>query len=365
MADPNYPAIPQGFTFQHRDLKGRIVSFTGQKRRRFVVHEFPKRKGARVEDMDRSPQRLEVKLVFTGDNCAREYADFTASVDENPYGLIVHPIAGKWQAFCEGPLEDVDLNRAVDLIEVRVAWTETELDAAVARDVPDVATATQEVTAQQSAYQQAVGAFMGALAKAEETRGKALAAIDSALGQLDAVTAPVDFMRDSVVAVSTAQSTVIGKVLAIQAKANLLTEDVTNLADATTDLFAGGEVAAAIADNVDTLLGIVQQHAEDLQGELIADSPTPAGAADAVGAIDELVAACLTLSDAIAVARPPTIEWTVTKLTDVISLAQQIRDQAGSQARSVMSFASDIMALNRIPNPAAILPGTVLLVPTE
>ena len=364
MPDPQYPSIPQAFTFRGRDLKGRLLSYAGKGTRRYATHEFLKRKGARIEDMERGPRRLDVRLVWTGDNCAREYQDFIADVDDNPYGLLVHPTAGRWQAFCEGPQDEVDLSRAVDMIEARVSWIETELDAAVARETQDVATATQEVSAQQSAQQMAVATFMGALAKAETTEARALAALDTALDTLDTVTAPVDFMRDSVVAVSTAQSTVVGKVLGIQTAANLLTQDVQNLVDSTTDLFAGGEVAAATADNIATLIGTVQQHAEDLNDTLMAAAVTPAGAADAVGATDELLASCLSLSDALEAARPPTKSYTVPALTDVISLAQLLRADSTS-ARNVLAFASDILNLNRIANPAAIPAGTVLLVPLE
>src|SRR5262249_1481127 len=118
------------------------------------------------------------------------------------------------------------------------------------------------------------------------------------------------------------------------------------------------------ADNVSALIGIVQTHAEDLQDLLIVASVTPAGAADAVGSIDEMVASCLALSDALAAAAPPTAQYTVPALTDVITLAQELRNESSS-GRSVFSFVSDILNLNRIPNPAAIPAGTVLLVPLE
>jgi prophage DNA circulation protein len=362
MADPQYASIPQTFTFRGRELKGYLLGFTGNRKRRFVMHDFPKRKAGRVEDMEQGSQRIEVRLVFLGDTCARDAKNFFDFVESDPFGLLVHPTAGRWQAFCEGPQEDVDLGRATDEIDVRVAFVETEDESSIAKETPDVATAAQEVTAQKTSMETAVGTFMAQLAKAETAPARALSTLDTALGQLDVVEAPVDFMRDTVVSVSTAQSTVVGKVLSIQTKANLLSQDIQNLADATTDLFAGGEVAAATAENVTTLIGTVQQHAEELSDELIADAVTPAGAAEAVGAIDEATASCLALSDALAAARPPTIEYIVPSLTDVIDLAQLLRSESAS-ARTVLAFVTDILSLNRIPNPAAIPPGTVLLVP--
>src|SRR5665213_2726999 len=96
---------PQLFHFGTNYLSGNIVSFNGTAKRRHASHNFLKRKGAYVEDMEREQYRLTVRLVFTGPTCSSDYQNFKDSVDKTPTALLVHPISGKWVAFCEGPDE--------------------------------------------------------------------------------------------------------------------------------------------------------------------------------------------------------------------------------------------------------------------
>lgn len=359
MADPKYPAAPQEFSFGGRRLVGQLLSWSGQSQRRHVVHEFPKRAGAIVEDMQRGPRRLEVRLVFLGDSCAKDFADFERAVDSNPKGLLVHPIAGKWQAFCGGPSNQVNFATAINQIDATVSFVETTLDATIQKETPDVATAAQNATAQQTKFQATCSKMMGELAKAQTFVASSLAKIDTALALVDTLEAPLDFMSETITALAGVSQQAIGAVLSIQAKGNALSTAVTNYVTGATDLFNGGDVPAAQADQTATLLGVVLTASDDLTEALIAGSTTPAGAGEAVGDTEEMASYSLVLAEALKAARPPEILITVTELTDLVSLCVK-RYPVDPLAR-----ASDILGLNRILNPAAIPAGTRLRAPSR
>jgi prophage DNA circulation protein len=360
MSDPVIASSPQTFTFGARELKGHLTSFRGQSKRRSVDHEYAKRDGADVEDMGRKQRRLSVRLVFTGPTCAKDYADFQKYVDENPKALLVHPIAGKWQAYTDGPDEDVDYGRALDEIQAQCEFKEAQLDASVTRDVPDPATAAQSADAQKSQFQKTVASFMGGLAKAGDFNAQALGQIDAALSQIDTVTAPVDFLRDAIGSSVNASSSFVGKVSLIATKSNLLAQDVGNYLAAASDLFEGEDPAAGSFSATDTLLGAVEASAQGLEDELIAASVTPAGAAEAVADVVGMRAACWAVASALQEARPPTVAYLVPELMNLMTVAMRTGPALTAQVRAVQ-----IMSLNRIPSPHAIKAGTTLQVPSK
>src|SRR5262249_11440200 len=157
-----------------------LVSFTGSSQRRSVDHEFLKRDGSQVEDLGRRSRRIEVKLRFIGKDCAQRFSDFEAKVHRNPTGLLVHPTTGRWIAFCEGPQHSVDFSRAINEIEVAVSWKESDLDATIEADVPDVATAAQNCSGQVEQMQKSVAGNMCETAKASTTLGSVSEAADTA-----------------------------------------------------------------------------------------------------------------------------------------------------------------------------------------
>lgn len=359
MADPQYAAAPQAFTFQGRDLRGQLVGWSGSTPRRSVSHQYPKRAGGLREDMGRGPRTLDVRLEFIGPSCAIDYLAFLDHVDQDPFGLINHPIAGQWRAFCNGPQEDVDFARSTNEIRVRVTWDESNLDLAAVDDILDAATAAQNTTNQQVATQTAVATFMANVVIAQTTSARIIAKMQSAIGLLDQSTTPIDDMRTQIATVGGLNAKIIGTAIGIADKSQLLTQDVANYVDAatSTDLFFGVDTQAGIISSANTLLGIVLTSGDDLEATLIAASPSSAGAAEAVGQKDELIGACLALADAIKSEKPPLINFTVPRLTDVISIATTLYPNDVSSTR-----ASEIMGLNRIKNPAAIPAGTVLRV---
>ena len=360
MADQNIPSTPQAFAFGGRTLSGYMLGFTTKNQRRHVVHEYLKRRGAKVEDMGVGPQRVDVRLVFAGDDCAQQYAEFSKAVQAQPFGLLVHPVAGQFQAFCGGPDDSVDFKQAIDEIQVRCSFVESELDRE-APEIPNVAQAAQEVTTQQSAFKTAVAKFMLGIARASATVNSALTAVDDAVATLDVVTAPVDFARETIAGVLAAKSNVVGKVNGIATRANLLADDIENFLAETSDIFGGQEALLVSADAVATRLGALVSDAEVLEAEMIAAQNTPAEAAEAVAASLEMVAACYVLSDAIDQALPPTVNYVVPELMDLVTLV--MRRYPG--IKRPFERVEAIRSMNRIPNPAAIPAGTALRIPSE
>lgn len=359
MADPAIASSPQKFTFGSRELWGFLTGFSGQDRRRSVDHVLLKHDAAQVEDMAAEQRRLDVRLVFTGATCAADFKSFRDFVKANPFGLLVHPTAGRWQAFCVGPDEEVDYGRALDEVQSRVTFKETSLDAAPPPDVPDAATAAQSADAQKSQFQKAAAAFSGALAKATAFEQSALAQIDAAVSQIDAVNAPVDFVRDAIGGIAGVTSEAIGQVSLIATKSELLVQDVDNFLAQAGDTFGGADPVAGAASAVDNLMGSIENSAQALEDEMISASATPAGCASAVADVVGMRAACWVVVSALDQARPPTVSYTVPELMDVLTVAMRTGPAATAFAR-----ASQILSGNRIPDPARIRVGTELRVPT-
>ena len=360
MADPVFPATPQAFRFRDLNLVGVVTGFSGRTRRRGVYHEYLKRSGQRVEDMARAPRNIEVRLEFLGPRAARDYADFAVAVDGDPRGLIVHPIFGRWNAFCEGPQEDVDYARAVDEIKVRVVFVEDQLGAVVARDAPDTGTAAQQATTQLTAMDKAVAAYMGVVAQADAFSGQAIAQIQSAMSLIDTFDDPIVSMRTAISTAYGVTSAAIGKISTIATQADVLEQEVNSYVDAATDVFNGSEQQAGQSSAVDLQLTTVAAQAAENFDYLVLVSPTPAGAAEAAGRVDEVLSACYVLAEALAAERPPTVIYVVPRRLDLMRIATNLYPDSDAYAR-----ASEILALNQIPNPGAIPAGVRLRVPSK
>jgi hypothetical protein len=336
-----------------------MVGWGAQTPRGHVVHRFVKRRGARVEDMEQSPRTFSARLHFIGPSAAKDYNDFKADVADNPRGDLVHPIAGRWRAFCQGPDENVDFERAVNEIQVNCSWVEDELDAKTPRDVPDVATSAQNASAKVNAMEQGVAKYVAAMGRAEAVLGAALAQIDALEATLDEVEDPINEMAGLVRSVAGSSASLVARVTTVADKSAIALSDLRAYIDSATDLFNGSEHPVAQFDSANTLLGVAVMSCETLEAAMSDASPSPAGAADAVGDTEEALSSSYILAEALAAARPPTILITVTELTDLITLC------VSRYGDAALSRASDVMALNSIPNPAAIPAGTRLLVPSR
>lgn len=351
-------AAPQEFTFGTKQLSGNLISYSGRSQRRGVVHQFLKRRGGIVEDMNSEPRRLEVELVFSGKSPARDFNEFESYVSDNPTQLLVHPQAGRYIAFCEGPQYHVGFAQATNEIRVRVSFIESELDSTTRADVPDVPTAQQSVSAEQTAYQKVVAAYVGALARANTAVASARQSIKDLIDQIDTFTDPVTSLVTGCLSLPGLATSVVGNIQSIQVLNDILNQQVSDYLDQASDLFTGEAVLAGSADSVTNLLGVVENTCHALEN-LMLGTGTPAGCADAVGSVEELLASCIILGDAVLAARRRTVVVVLPRLTDLMSFCQK-RYPSNAVAR-----ASEIQSLNHILNPAAIPAGTRLVVPID
>lgn len=354
------PILAQEFAFGTKVLSGRVLSWSGTARRRSVDHQLLKRRGAKIEDMGPGQRRLEVELLFSGPTAVADYQDFEQYVASTPSQLLVHPVTGKWQAFCEGPTENVNLASAVDALKVRVAFKEDTPNSITPADPPDPQTAVTAASDQLAQTQQDVATYMGETAQSYTFNSDILDAINSQLTAIADLPDPVSAMNAAISSTLGAGSA-IAPLLAVATKMADLSVQVQAFLDASSDLFEGSDVPVAQSIAVATLLGVVQSNADDVQTAILASQTTPGGGADAYGSVDETAIACQTVLDALQAAKPATVLYVTKRLIDVIKIAQELYPtDTNPTAR-----ASDIMAINRIPNPAAIPANTPLLVPSR
>jgi prophage DNA circulation protein len=363
MAAPLLPSTPRPFTFAGRQLYEVVTQYSGTTAYRSASHKFGKRDGGLEEDMGRDQRQLEARLKFIGSDCGAKYQDFISFIDANRTGLLVHPTAGKWTAFCKGPGYQVNFTQATNEIEVPVLFVESELDANIATDTPDVATAAQAVTSQQLAYQISTATHVYALGSSQTQSPAALNSIAASLATVTTATSPVAVARSVVNQALGAASTITAALASIQTASDTLNQDVNALVTAANAALSGTAVSTGFPDSISTLVGIVQNDAATLENALVAAAYTPASPAYAVADVEILVDTCLTLQDSINATQPPTALYTVPQLINLLALAQQLIVKY-SLSYDALTYGSTIMGLNRITNPAAIPAGTVLTVPT-
>lgn len=367
-------AAPQSFGFGGRVLVGLLLGWSGAQERRHVVFVFPKRPGQRVEDFGPAGQWIQVRLIFAGKNAARDAQDFKAYVARNPYGRVDHPIAGQFRGFCVGPTERVSLQQALDRIEMDCRFVEAELDQIVKADVPDVGTASQNVAAQKTAYQQTIAKVLGAYGKAQTQAVAALNSIDAGLDQVTAVAAPVAMIQAVVNQALGAASRVAARINQITSATDVLNSYVDSFTITAVDVFATADAAkVARIEALSSTLDSVRDQAQVLEDALTTSSNpallpiggnAPAATAPAVEDVEILVDTCQTLYDALLAQLPPIATYIVTKTVGIIVLAQRLMIIFNISGREPEAYASSLLSLNRIATPQAIPAGTVLDVPT-
>ncbi len=298
-------------SFKGIELHRYLTSFSDTRRPRIARHEFPKRDGAKNEYMGREPHRTQWQLTFTGPGWIDDFLRLARAIDEDPSGLLVHPIFGPMQATCEGfDRSQVDIAQALDTVQVPLSFAENQLDGALD------GTNGQGVAAKQ----QAVTTLLGELA-------------DAAVNYIAAT-------------VLTALSTYN---LAASAYAEAAGDSAISTAPASSPRSS------------DQKLDAVAQAAAALEAAILADPATTsqASAYPVLALIEEVYSACLELDEAILAARPPTVEYVIPATMHVAAIAAA-RYGANSAARI-----DDILALNDLADPGAIPAGTVLVLPSE
>lgn len=300
--------IPDGkvFRFGDMELHGNLMQMVDSHKPRNAVHEYLKRDGAQIEYMGRGPKRFRFMVSFIGPNFRKQYLNTMAALDRNPKGLLVHPLLGSIPAAYDGTEgATVDISRAIDSIDLPIAFIEDRVDTNLEREAEDA----RSVNAKEAAV-----------------TGKS--------------------------ATLTAAIAIYGSV--VEAAVEILTETAEEYA----------EVAAASVNDttpdtsLSTRLGDVAAYANSAIRAILDDDTdedaTDASKFEAIDAVEQLFAACLEMDEAIGTQRPPMTEYTVAVTIGIGALAARI------YGRDATAKIDEILSLNRIQTPHAIPGGTKL-----
>lgn len=80
-----------------RGVKFHVTAISDRGEKALVVHEYPYRSGAEVEDLGRRPRGVAVKAIFWQRNYIAEAAALVKAFEESGKGELVHPLFGTQQ----------------------------------------------------------------------------------------------------------------------------------------------------------------------------------------------------------------------------------------------------------------------------
>ena len=116
-------------SFNGLDLDGQILEWTDVRGYRFASHEFLKRDGALQEPMGRKPHKVKFNLVYVGLNWRKDFAQLLGLLDQSPFGTLIHPFFGQMKVACEG-IEGARVNseHEINTVLVPISFIENNVD---------------------------------------------------------------------------------------------------------------------------------------------------------------------------------------------------------------------------------------------
>lgn len=296
----------QAASFKGIPINAQLVDWSDTRKPGLAVHRVLKRDGAIIENMGREPHVVKMNLFYMGQNWLTDFLKLSNSVDEDPTGNLVHPAFGSMPVACQG-FEGASVNTETgrDMYVIPVSFIENTIDPKAIPVTQTVGEANQDVTDNTSSLQSAAESFP-------------TAAI------------PV--------------SAYVTVALAFSAAA--LASSVNSLVDST----------------LLKRLGDVEIKGAAARDAVRAD---PAATNDAVtypviALIEQVYASCLSMNAALKTVKPVLFKYTLPVATHIAVLAARFYGKDGRFR------INEIEANNpgKIPNPASIAAGTVLLMAT-
>jgi len=294
----------QGCSFKGIDLSKNLTEWRDTRQQSLAPHRYIKKDGAEVEVLGRKPHQVKAMLAYAGSSWRADWLPLAASLDQDPSGLLVHPVYGQMPAVCEG-YQDAAMNveLAANLYIVPLTFIENQLGAAV-----------QSQTSGPRAIQERTEAHGAALLQRAAKQGR----VANNIGRY--VTTALGYAQAA--ADQTEQALSYGRLLESQ--------------------LAQVELGAASAREA-----------------IRADPTTGDDAAryEMFALIELLYDDCVQLDGAVRTTRAPAlIVYEVPSMTQIAALAVRFYGPGG------LSRIDEILANNSgfIPNPAAIAPGTLL-----
>ena len=297
----------EDFSFQTNagvllSLNGRMSKWSDSRKYANTKHRIINRDGAKIERQAREPHVFRAETFFIGTSWRDDLRFVVAALDDDPTGSLTHPAYGSFPAFCEG-FENamMDAEAARDMYVLPLTFTEDAIDLKISASSSGIATQQALVTSYSSRLNAATSRY-----------AKAQAAVNTYTG------------------------------LATQFAGLAAVSGLSKIPDYT----------------LDALLGRVQSSGQTAKRQLSVAAPTQAEAAPAIALVEQVYAACLDLMRARDRDRPQPVEITVPTTMHIAALAQKLY---GAHGRDRID---EILTLNpgRIPVPAAIRAGTVLIV---
>lgn len=213
MAQTNQLTGSQIAKFKTIELHKVLKQITDSRGPRKVTHMFPYRDGAKQEVLGRRPHRTEWLVTFTGPNWLVDFLELANSIDDNPGGILIHPIYGQMQVVCEGfDRASVSIPDALDTIDVPLAFVEDQVDLGIQQQAT-TATLQQNVNNFGTALLGELASYLTALPSGQDmvdqSNTYAAAAFESASSgivdsslqaQLDAVGAQCALVEEAILA---------------------------------------------------------------------------------------------------------------------------------------------------------------------
>jgi len=294
----------QGCSFKGIDLSKNLTEWKDTRQQSLAPHRYIKKDGAEVEVLGRKPHQVKAMLAYAGPSWRTDWLPLAASLDQDPSGLLVHPVYGQMPAVCEGFLEaTMNVEFAANLYVVPLTFIENQLGVS-----------TQSQNAGPRALQQRAEAHGAALLK----RAPAQRPVANNIGRF--VTTALGYADQAV---------------------------------------ASTEQAMSYGRLVEAQLAAVDATAVDAREAIRADPSTgdDADRYEMIALIELLYDDCVQLDAAVRTTRSPAlILYEVPSMTHIAVLSVRFYGPDG------LSRIDEILANNPglIPNPAAIAPGTLL-----
>lgn len=135
----------RGFAFRGVDFTKWVTSWQDTRGVRNASHEYLKRDGAEGEGMGRAAHVATIKLCFLGETWRDDYLALQSKIDEDPGGLLTHPVYDDMQVRCDGvPDASMNVEEAPNQYEVTIVFREDKVDSKVATQ-PTASGRSQEV----------------------------------------------------------------------------------------------------------------------------------------------------------------------------------------------------------------------------
>lgn len=296
-------------TFKGLNLHTYLTGWQDTRKPGLAYHRFLKRDGGMTENMGREPHviRADLAFIFSGENGQKQLDDcrrIVKSIDDDPSGLLDHPLYGQMKVTCQG-VEGASQNieQAKDLYMLPLVFIENNI-APTDINAPDGPLAFQ---------------------------------------------AKVTEFTDSLT------NKITSYVVAADAIANVCAQALSFSAAAVSS-FVNNVLNASLSSQLNTLATYSIAATIAIQADPFAAAQPPT-AYDAIRLVEQTYDACVQMLSSISLGRPQWFTFTVPYTMPLVLIAARFYPE------DAIARQEEILSNNpgKVPNPAAVTMGTVLV----